>query len=217
MEALQLVQPDHTATGCGQEPNPLARTVARKMHRLCSGLVSDGPAYQFLNNRQSEHLGQFGRQGGAGPESLDFAPQEQSLTGGHERGRVSGDSTNQRLERGLKAPILPRELLKCRQLQGWKIQATGRRSASFEFLFDQLGHQPQVSIAHRLREQALVERPHQGLSPDVGLRRIHHSDGGRGIQWGPVSGQDQQTVWKPLSGRPVPDITEEMTKQHSRL
>jgi hypothetical protein len=63
----------------------------------------------------------------------------------------------------------------------------------------------------------LVKGTHQGLSPNISLRRIDHTDGGRGIQRGAVCGQDQQTVRSPLWGCPFPDITEEIPKYHSRL
>jgi hypothetical protein len=39
-------------------------------------MFSVGLAHQFLNNRQPEHLGRFGGQGGTGPESLEFTPKK---------------------------------------------------------------------------------------------------------------------------------------------
>ena len=90
-------------------------------------------------------------------------------------------TTSQRLEGGLEPCIVSGQLLERGQLNGREVQTTGGGSASFEPLLHPLSRQSQIGIAHRLRQKALLERPHQGLSPNVDLRRINHTDGQRGI------------------------------------
>ena len=90
-------------------------------------------------------------------------------------------TTSQRLEGGLEPCIVSGQLLERGQLNGGEVQTTGGGPASFEPLLHPLSGQSQIGIAHRLRQEALVERSHQSLSPKVDLRRINHADGHRGI------------------------------------